>query len=216
MLRPSAPEWWESMATRIPLTPDDERNVLHAISGWKLRNRCLIEFGLRTGFRASEIGSLTIGQIWNGTRVRDEVTISRRYLKGGRGLHRQGVRSRTVPLAPAVRTLIHDYIQERLRRNPNLASHEPVFRSTQTAGGIGRWMINALVKRACAQAGLPQNGRYGSHTLRKSFAQRIYRATGHDINLTRAALGHRDIATSQRYLTVSEDEIRAAILAVAI
>ena len=80
--------------------------------------------------------------------------------------------------------------------------------------GIGRWMINCLVKRACAQAGLPQNGRYGSHTLRKSFAARVFRACGHDINVTRVALGHRDIATTQRYLEVAQEDVRSAILAV--
>lgn len=74
------------MATRISLSGEDEKNALHAIRHWKLRNRCLIEFGLRIGFRASEIGSLTVGQIWDGARVRDEVTVSRCRLKGGRRL----------------------------------------------------------------------------------------------------------------------------------
>ena len=202
------------MATRIPLTVDDERRVLLAIRGWKLRNRCLIETGLRTGFRASEISSLTIGQVWDGTRVRPEVTVSRCNLKGGRGVRRHAVRSRTVPLGPSIQTTIDQYLQERLQREGQLLPQEPLFRSTQTTAGIGRWMINCLVKRACAQAGLPQNGRYGSHTLRKSFAARVFRACGHDINVTRVALGHRDIATTQRYLEVAQEDVRSAILAV--
>lgn len=140
------------MATRIPLTLDDERRVLCAIRSWKLRNRCLIEFGLRTGFRASEIGSLTIGQVWDGTQVRDEVTVARCHLKGGRGVRRRAVRSRTVPLAPAAKAILLDYLASCLRHQDGiLAPHEPLFKSTQNSGGIGRWMINALVKRACAR-----------------------------------------------------------------
>lgn len=76
-------------------------------------------------------------------------------------------------------------------------------------------MINQLVQRACVLAGMPQHGRWGSHTMRKRFAKRLYEATGRDINLTRAGLGHRDIATTQRYLEVSASDIRSAILSIA-
>lgn len=202
------------MATRTFLTSDQEGLVFHAIRGWKLRNRCLIEFGLRTGFRASEISSLAIGQVWDGIRVRDEITVSRRHLKGGRGARRGNVRSRTVPLGISIKALLQEYLLERQRNGTDVLS-APLFLSTQHEAGIGRWMINSLVKRACALAGLPQHGRWGSHTMRKGFARRVYQASGHDINLTRAALGHRDIATTQRYLEVSEAEVRSAILAIA-
>lgn len=202
------------MATRVPLQGDAESRVLSHVRGcWKNpRNRCLIEFGLRTGFRASEISALRIADVWNGTDVRAAVTLARRFLKNGRGVHRAAVRSRTVPLSEATRSVVRDYIEHRRAREGALDPDSPLFKSTQSPGrGIGRWMINVLVKRACAQAGLPQHGRWGSHTLRKSFAHRVYEASGHDINLTRAALAHRDIATTQRYLTVCEEELQATI-----
>lgn len=203
------------MATRIPLTPDQERLVLQAIAGWPLRNRCLIEIGLRTGFRASELSSLTVGQVWDGTTVSDELTISRRHLKGGHGLRRRAVRSRTLPLGPAPRAILQEYLTSRLRRQGGiLPPLEPLFKSAKTSdGGLNPWMINCLVKRACALAGLAGD-RYGSHSLRKSYAARIYHVTGHDINLTRAAMGHANISTTQHYLSVGEDAVRRAILAI--
>lgn len=201
------------MATRVPLQGDAETRVLSHIRGrWNPRNRCLIEFGLRTGFRASEISALRIADVWDGSDVRSAVTLARRFLKNGRGVHRAAVRSRTVPLSDSTRCVLRDYLSHRIQREGSLDPASPLFRSTQDrCRGIGRWMINVLVKRACAQAGLPQHGRWGSHTLRKSFAHHVYHASGHDINLTRAALAHRDIATTQRYLTVSDEELQATI-----
>jgi len=201
------------MATRVPLQGDAELRVLFHVRGcWNPRNRCLIEFGLRTGFRASEISALRIADVWDGADVRTSVTLARRFLKNGRGARRAAVRSRTVPLSEGTRDVVRDYLDHRMAREGDLDLDSPLFKSTQRPErGIGRWMINVLVKRACAQAGLPQHGRWGSHTLRKSFAHHVYRASGHDINLTRAALAHRDIATTQRYLTVSEEELQATI-----
>jgi site-specific recombinase XerD len=202
------------MATRAYLTTDQEHLVLSAIRDWKLRDRSLLEFGLRTGYRARELASITIAQVWDGVRVRDEVSVARCHLKNGRGLRRGNVRSRTVPLGPSPREILHAYLQERVDAG-TAAPEAPLFLSTQAEAGIGRWMINQLVKRACRAAGLPQHGRWGSHSLRKSFARRVYTRSGHEINLTRAALGHRDIATTQRYLEVNEGDLRAAILGAA-
>lgn len=205
------------MPARIPLHPAEEKQLLQAINAWPLRDRSLIELGLRTGFRASELSSLTVGQVWDGHRVADELTVSRRNLKGGRGQRRRAVRSRTVPLGDSPKAILHEYLTSRIRTQggESIQPSEPLFKSAKTSPrGLAPWMINHLVKRACALAGLPQNGRYGSHSLRKSFCLRIYKASGNDINLTRAAMGHSDVGITQRYLSVSDDEVRSAILAI--
>lgn len=204
------------MASRIPLSGDEEQRLLIAIQAWPLRDQALIQVGLRTGFRACELSSLTVGQVWDGSQVAGEITVSRCNLKGGRGVRRRAVRSRTVPLGAGPRGILHAYLSARqARQNGCLAPREPLFKSAKTSvRGLTPWTINYLVKRACALAGLPQSARYGSHTMRKSFCRRLYQATGKDINLTRAAMGHSDVGITQRYLSVSDDEVRAAILAV--
>lgn len=55
----------------------------------------------------------------------------------------------------------------------------------------------------------------GPHALRHRFGTAVYRASGHDLRATQELLGHSSIATTQRYVEVGEDSMRAAVLAVA-
>jgi len=61
-----------------------------------------------------------------------------------------------------------------------------------------------------AAAGLDPAAPWGTHSLRKTFCRRIYEASGHDLVLTKAAMGHAHLSTTERYLAA--DETRAAAL----
>ena len=200
------------MPARTPLTNEQIYQVNQAIRSWSLRDRCLLQLGFSTGLRATEIGSLTVGQVFDGAKIRDELTVSRCQLKGGRGLRRRAVRSRTVPLGKATTDLLASFLAERQTQQGGvLQPQEALFRSSQGPGGLRRWMINVIVKRACAAAGLPAKF-WGSHSMRKSFCRRLYEASGKDINVTRLGMGHTSISVTQNYLNVDAGEVRSAIL----
>lgn len=61
------------------------------------------------------------------------------------------------------------------------------------------------------RAGLPKG--YSPHSLRHTFATRLYQRTG-DIALTKEALGHACISSTMVYARASQDQVRAAVLAV--
>lgn len=65
-----------------------------------------------------------------------------------------------------------------------------------------------VLKTAFIDAGL--NGHLATHSLRKSFAQRLYEQTG-DIFACQEMLGHKSVATTQRYLGVNYASVRDAI-----
>ena len=59
------------------------------------------------------------------------------------------------------------------------------------------------------------NGHIATHSLRKSFAQRLYNGTG-DIFAVQEMLGHQSVGTTQRYLGVNYANIREAVEAMAV
>ena len=65
-----------------------------------------------------------------------------------------------------------------------------------------------VLKDAFEAAGL--NGHLATHSLRKSFAQRLYEQTG-DVFTGQEMLGHKSIATTQKYLGVNYASVREAL-----
>ena len=62
-------------------------------------------------------------------------------------------------------------------------------------GSVGRWYARRLGRNV--------------HSLRHRYASMCYRA-GHDIESVSALLGHASVATTQNYLSVADDDLRAA------
>ena len=44
-----------------------------------------------------------------------------------------------------------------------------------------------------------------SHSARRTFANRVYKLSGNDINYTCKLLGHSDVKTTMKYLGISAD-----------
>jgi hypothetical protein len=76
-----------------------------------------------------------------------------------------------------------------------------------------RQTAHDILKKAFIAAGL--NGKLATHSLRKSFAQRLYDKSG-DIYLVQELLGHRNISTTQNYLGVNYSDARAAVESIAL
>ena len=73
---------------------------------------------------------------------------------------------------------------------------------------MSRRTAHDVLKTAFMAAGL--NGHLATHSLRKSFAQRLYDRTG-DIFAVQEMLGHKSVATTQKYLGVNYATVREAV-----
>ena len=73
---------------------------------------------------------------------------------------------------------------------------------------MSRRTAHNVLKDAFVSAGL--NGHIATHSLRKSFAQRLYEQTG-DIFAVQEMLGHRNVSTTQKYLGVNYANIKEAV-----
>ena len=65
---------------------------------------------------------------------------------------------------------------------------------------IKRQAIHKMLEAAFVKAGL--NGKLATHTLRKTFAQRLYQQCN-DIYLVRELLGHKNVVTTQAYIGIN-------------
>ena len=167
------------------------------------RNRGFFMLGVSTGGRISELLSLSIASVYQNGSAVTALLFEKSIVKGKEY-------SRTVPVNRDGRQAIAELIDWHRERYGNTESHRPLFPS-RNGQGDKRMTTRAahnVLKDAFEKAGL--NGHLATHSLRKSFAQRLYDHTG-DIFAVQEMLGHRSVATTQRYLGVNYASVRDAL-----
>ncbi|GAA4716241.1 tyrosine recombinase XerC [Sphingomonas lutea] len=132
-----------------------------------------------------------------GLRVAEALSLTARALPLGATLRVTGKRSKTriVPIVPAIREAIDDYV----RQCPYpLSGDAPLF-----VGARGGPLNPDLVRRAVAAArkrlGLPDS--LTPHALRHSFATHLL-ARGADLRALQELLGHASLSSTQIYTAV--------------
>ena len=103
---------------------------------------------------------------------------------------------------------IVDLITWHGQRYGNLVPSRPLFASRKGGLAMTRGQAHKVLEMAFTKAGL--NGKLATHSLRKSFAQRIYDGTG-DIYLVQVLLGHKNIETTRKYLGQSYRKMQQAV-----
>ena len=192
-----------------PLNNGEIRRVSAAFTGtYEIRNRGLFMLGVSTGGRISELLSLTIGDVYQNGRAVSDLLYSKSVVKGGEV-------SRAVPVNVDGRVAIDALIDWHREKYALLAPSRPLFPSRNQKGTVAmnRQTAHEMLKAAFLAAGL--NGKIATHSLRKSFAQRVYEQSG-DIYLVQELLGHRSVSTTQKYIGVSYASARHAVEAIAL
>ena len=188
-----------------PLDNDEIRSVSTCFTGtYQIRNRGLFMLGVSTGGRISELLSLQIADVYQNGRAVTDLLFDKSIVKGGEV-------SRAVPVNIDGRRAIDSLIEWHREQYQNTEpGFRPLFPSRQKSGSVPmhRQTAHDILKTAFTGAGL--NGKLATHSLRKSFAQRVYEQSG-DIFLVQELLGHKNVSTTQRYLGVNYADARAAV-----
>lgn len=153
-----------------------------------LRDRALLALLYGTGIRASECAQLRCGQV-DFTRLTVIVL--------GKGGH-----ERTIPLNPQLAEVLRVYAQARGAALPSA----PFFRS-RFSGPLTRSAVYERVRTwgQRSRVGIPLS----PHRMRHTFATHLVRA-GVGLVTIRDLLGHRQITSTQIYLHVTAEDLRAA------
>lgn len=199
-----------------PLSDAEVKRVAAAFTGRAAtRNAALFTLGLSTGFRASELLSLRLRDILTEEgAIVDRVTVWRRSMKRKKA-------SRSVLVNAAAKRALRPYLEE-LRERGIVAGSRPLFGSPRNPKRpIGRVQFWRLIHKAAEAAEV--KGRIGTHTMRKTFANRIYShflnqvAEGQAVDAFRStskALGHADIKSTDLYLSFLDQDVDQAVAAI--
>ncbi len=199
------------MSARPFTEPEYTTLLAHFRARRMTRNAALLVVGCACGYRIEELLSITVGQVWSGTEVVREITIARRFLKGGQGAYKRSVRSRRIPFSDTVRAAIADH----LATIGTADLDRPLFATARAnAGGMHRSQAFRTLVNACEACGIDST-RVSTHSLRKTFARRVYEATGHDLIKTQKLMGHSSVMTTSRYLETDSAELDKLILNIA-
>lgn len=166
------------------------------------RNAALVILGLKTGLRISEMLSLRVEDVFCNGEITPTVHIKRRNLKGKR-------EGRTLPLNPLVKIVLKRYFSLR----QNVQGNEPLFLSEsrlEVGKAITRVQAWRIINGASRRMGMV--GTIGTHSLRKTFAQKMYNALDKDIVKTCKALGHSSLENTIAYLSFMEEDIDKAMM----
>ena len=193
-----------------PLDNTEIRIVSACFTGiFEARNRGLFMLGVSTGGRISELLSLTIGDVYQNRAAVTDLLFDKSIVKGGEI-------SRAVPVNSDGRRAISDIIAWHQEQYKTMVSPaRPLFPSRNKNGSVAmnRQTAHEMLKKAFTAAGL--NGKLATHSLRKSFAQRVYEESS-DIYLVQELLGHRNVSTTQKYIGVNYATARETVEAMAL
>ncbi len=155
------------------------------------------------GGRISELLGLRVWDVWQNDSPVSDLFFRKSILKGKE-------ESRTVPVNSDGRGAICDLMDYQLARFRRVSAGRWLFPSRLAGGSrpLHRQTAHTALKRAFVGAGL--NGKLATHSLRKSFVQRLYDATA-DIYAVQEMLGHKNVTTTQRYLGVNYAKVRDAL-----
>ncbi len=187
-----------------PLTNDEILRVREQFSGtFAIRNRSLFMLGVSVGGRISELLALKLGDVWQNSQPVKDLLFAKDVVKGKEN-------ARMVPVNRDGQQAICSLIAWHKQRYGNLSPDRPLFVSRKGGGNVAmtRGQAHKVFFTAFTRAGL--NGKLATHSLRKSFAQRIYDGTG-DIYLVQEMLGHKSIETTKKYLGVSYQKMQQAV-----
>ena len=181
------------------LTDHEHKRILAVVAQTKhaARNRMAFILSYQAGMRVGEIAALTIGDVFeaDGRTVRSQIRLSSEITKGGH--------ARVVFVSDRLRKELDRY---RERLGENLKPERPLL-MTQKRTPFSANTLCQLMGDLYEQAGLDGAT---SHSGRRWFITKLAHS-GISAKVIMQLAGHKHLTTTQRYIEVNDDLMRAAV-----
>lgn len=167
----------------------------------RLRHTALVELLYATGMRVSELVEMPIAAVRGNPAM---------LLVRGKG-----EKERMVPLSASAKAAVSAWLAWRdsdddARRLAGKPVQRHLFPGPGAAGHLTRQHFYLLIKDIAVAGGVDPS-RVTPHTLRHAFATHLL-AGGADLRVIQTLLGHADIATTEIYTHVLEDNLKDLVL----
>jgi site-specific recombinase XerD len=182
-----------------PLSTDEIIAVSKEFDGtYEIRNRSLFMLGVSVGGRISELLALKVSDVWQNGQPVSDLLFQKNVVKGKET-------ARMIPINQDGRQAISELIDWHTEQYGDLDPKRLLFQSRQ-GGSISRSQAHLILEEAFNKAGL--NGKLATHSMRKSFAQRLWKATKNP-DLFSEMMGHKTWAGLNDYvMPPSYEELR--------
>ena len=162
-----------------------------------IRDKLFVYLSLQTGWRASETLQIKVSDVYDPIRKRvlDRVNIAKNSVKCK-------TRGKSGILTPDIKNLIEHYI---LHYKPIIY----LFESPQ-GGHLGYRQALRICHKHFEGAGLdPSN--LSTHSYRKTFADRVYKALDNDLIALQHALSHKSVSSTSAYIRVDKEKVESVL-----
>jgi integrase/recombinase XerD len=189
--------WDFQMKQARVLTDQEFKRLLAVIKAHKhaRRNRLAVMLSHLAGLRVGEIAHLTVGDVYDADgKVREQILLKREYTRGNQ--------ARTVYVGQRLAAELVRFRPPEPVRFPD----QPLIRS-QKGGGFSANTLCQLFGELFQKAGIDGAS---SHSGRRSFITKMAHA-GVSPKVIMTLAGHKHLGTTQRYIDVNDDMMRAAV-----
>ena len=185
------------------INPEERQALLQELRD--PRDRLFFQLGVNTGLRISSILGLRWRQLMQDGEPVGILEVPRRFLKGGRGVHRKKITSRRIPLNAGAGAAVKEWAFARFGSGP-VEPEAPVFTSRKRfPGTLGRKQAYTLLRAAAVRAGLKKG--VAPHSMRRAFANDVFLSTGKNLLAVQFLLAHASPLTTALYLRPQEEEL---------
>lgn len=202
-------EWEKGTAEPIPTYKYEKfKEKLAAYSiRYSERNLMLFILGRATGFRMGDLVGLTIGEIKDALdRGYFSIQESKQYEQWKSNLpkypNKKKPEKRDAIIGNTLEKYLKDYVKGKKRS-------EFAFPSNKGNGNeaISAQSYSEILARVGKSIGLKH---ISGHSLRKTFATKVYEESGRDLEQVRIALNHQSVEETKRYLGLKDKMIKDA------
>ena len=179
------------------LTADELQRIRDHLGDDLPRDRALFELGVNGGLRISEIVSLNVDDVWSYDAPASRLELTR--TKGGR--------PRAVPLNQKAKDAISALISHKASAGERMDPDAPLF-TNANGHRLSRQGADLILKATYRECKV--GGKVTTHSLRKTFATTLLNK-GATLRTIQVLLGHSSLATTERYLSVTDDQLTAAV-----